>query len=60
MLGVGSHQRSGPTPLRDVISIYQRLKSGTEFDQLGVKGLGGRGDRKGSSSDGAAAGCNGQ
>ena len=41
MLGVGSYQRSGPAPLRDVISIYQRLKSGAEFDQFGVKVLGG-------------------
>jgi hypothetical protein len=39
MLGVGSRQRARPTPLRDVISIYQRLKSGAEFDQFGVKGL---------------------
>jgi hypothetical protein len=38
--------------LRDVISIYQRLKSGAEFDQFGIKGLRGRrcccgDDRKG-------------
>jgi hypothetical protein len=52
MLRVGLRQRTRPTPLRDVISIYQRLKSGAEFDQFGVKGLRDRswccgGDRKG-------------
>src|SRR5450631_929861 len=26
-----------PTPMRDVISIEQRLKSGAEFDQFGVE-----------------------
>jgi hypothetical protein len=39
---VGLRQRTRPAPLRDVISIYQRLKSGAEFDQFGVKGLRGR------------------
>jgi hypothetical protein len=38
MLRVGLRQRSGPTPLRDVISIYQRLKSGAEFDLPKAKG----------------------
>jgi hypothetical protein len=42
MLRVGLRQRTRPAPLRDVISIYQRLKSGAEFDQFGVKGLRGR------------------
>jgi hypothetical protein len=48
--------------LRDVISIYQRLKSGAELDQLGVKGLRRswcrqrQGCAKGSASSGHASG----
>jgi hypothetical protein len=52
LFGVNLRQRGRPTPVRDIISIYQRLKSGAEFDQFGVRGLRGRspcccGDRKG-------------
>jgi hypothetical protein len=42
VFGVSLHQRGRPTPARDIISIHQRLKSGTEFDQFGIRGLRGR------------------
>jgi hypothetical protein len=32
------HHRGRPTPTREIILIYQQLKSGTEFDQFGIRG----------------------
>jgi hypothetical protein len=37
MLGGGLRQRDRPAPMGGIISIYQRLKSGAEFDRFGVK-----------------------
>ena len=46
VFGVSLRQRGRPTPVCDIISIDQRLKSGAEFDQFGVEGLRGRGWRR--------------
>jgi hypothetical protein len=46
VFGVRLRQRGRPTPVRDIISIDQRLKSGAEFDQFGVGSWRGcRGDK---------------
>src|SRR5439155_24782367 len=43
VLGVSRCQRTRPTPMRDVIPLNQRLESGAELDQYGVRALRGSG-----------------